>query len=140
MTSRCETIPSCPGEAPLGPRRVLIVEDNPLSCDSLRYLLERQGHHVDVATTGPEGVRLGVSRPHDAAVIDLGLPVWDGFRVARDLRAAAGASIMLIAYTADDDFTKRVEAKAAGFDAYLVKPTDLLDLLHWFDPDPCAGG
>src|SRR5215470_7843527 len=131
MTGRCETS-SCQGKAPLGARRVLIVEDNPHSRDSLRYLLERQGHHVDVAATGPEGVRVGVSRPHDAAVIDLGLPVWDGFRVARALRAAAGASITLIAYTADDDCARRAEAKAAGFDVYLVKPTGLHDLLHWF--------
>ena len=140
MTSRCETIASCQGKAPLGARRVLIVEDNPHSRDSLRYLLERQGHHVDVAATGPEGVRVGVSRPHDAAVIDLGLPVWDGLRVARALRAAVGASITLIAYTADDNFATRAEAKAAGFDAYLVKPTGLHDLLHWFDPDPYARG
>src|SRR5262249_9225160 len=68
MTSRCETIASCPGEAPLGLRRVLIVEDNPRSRDLLRCLLERQGHHVDVAATGREGVRVGVSRPHDAVV------------------------------------------------------------------------
>jgi len=140
LTSRCETIASCPGKVLLGHRRVLIVEDNPHSRDSLRYLLERQGHHVDVAATGPEGVRVGVSRPHDAAVIDLGLPVWDGFRVARALRAAAGASITLIAYTADDNIATRAEAKAAGFDAYLVKPTGLDDLLHWFDPDPYALG
>ena len=140
MTRHCESFFSCPAEAPLGARRVLIVEDNPHSRDSLRYLLELQGHHVDVAATGPEGVRIGVSRPHDAAIIDLGLPIWDGFRVARALRAAVGTSITLLAYTADDDFAKRVEAKSAGFDAYLVKPNGLRDLLHWFDPDPYAGG
>jgi DNA-binding response OmpR family regulator len=127
-------------DAPLGPRHVLIVEDNPLSRDALRFLLERQGHQVDVAATGPEGLEAGVSRPPDVAVIDLGLPIWDGFRVARGLRAAAGTSITLIAYTADDEYAKRAEAEAAGFDAYLVKPSDLRDLLHWFDPDPCAGG
>jgi two-component system, sensor histidine kinase len=140
MTSRCGTLAACPGESPLGPRRVLIVEDNPLSRDSLRFLLECQGHNVEVAATGPEGVQLGVSRPHDVAVIDLGLPIWDGFRVARSLRAAAGTSITLIAYTADDESTKRAEAEVAGFDAYLVKPADLLDLLHWFDPECDHGG
>lgn len=140
MTRHCESFSSCPAEAPLGARRVLIVEDNPHSRDSLRYLLELQGHHVDVAATGPEGVRIGVSRPHDAAIIDLGLPIWNGFRVARALRAAVGKSITLLAYTADDDSAKRVEAKAAGFDAYLVKPNGLRDLLHWFDPDPYVGG
>ncbi|HMF15297.1 MAG TPA: response regulator [Gemmataceae bacterium] len=138
MISRWDSIGSCPSEAPPGSRRVLIVEDNQLGRDSLCYLLERQGHQVDVAASGPEGVRVGVSRPHDVAVIDLNLPGCDGFRVARALRAAAGASITLIAYTAEADFAKRVEAKAAGFDAYLLKPTDLRDLLLWFDPDRWA--
>src|SRR5262249_50419664 len=68
LTNRFETIASCPGDAPLGTHRALIVEDNPQSRDSLRCLLNRQGHHVHVAATGPEGVRVGVSRPHDAAV------------------------------------------------------------------------
>ena len=121
-------------EARPGPRRVLIVEDNPDSRESLRFLLSRFGHQVDTAATGPEGVRLGVARPHDVAVIDLGLPGCDGFRVARSLRAAAGASITLIAYTADDESDKRAQAQAAGFDAYLVKPRDLVGLLRWFDP------
>jgi DNA-binding response OmpR family regulator len=119
---------------------VLIVEDNRLSRDSLRYLLERLGHRVDVAATGQEGVRVGVSRSYDVAIIDLSLPVWDGFRVARALRAAAGVRITLIAYTAEDNLARRVEAKAAGFDAYLVKPTGLYDLLDWLDPEPYAGG
>ena len=140
MSAHLSSKTARPDSAPLGPRRVLIVEDNPLCRDALRFLLERQGHQVDVAATGPEAVWVGVARPPDVAVIDLGLPVWDGFRVARCLRAAGGAGITLIAYTADDEYAKRAEAGAAGFDAYLVKPTDLSDLLDWFDPDPSPGG
>jgi DNA-binding response OmpR family regulator len=121
-------------QAQLGPRRVLIVEDDPDSRASLGFLLARFGHQVETAATGPEGVRLGVSHPHDVAVIDLGLPGCDGFRVARSLRAAAGASITLIAYTAQDESDKRAQAQAAGFDTYLVKPRDLVGLLRWFDP------
>ena len=136
---RC-TLAARPDPAPLGARRVLIVEDNPLSRDALRFLLERQGHQVDVAATGPEGVQKGVMRRPDVAVIDLGLPVWDGFRVARSLRAAAGRSVTLIAYTGDDEQAKRAQAEFAGFDGFLVKPTDLSELLAWFDPDPSAGG
>jgi CheY-like chemotaxis protein len=113
---------------------VLIVEDNPDSRESLRFLLARFGHQVDTAATGPEGVRLGVAHPHDVAIIDLGLPGCDGFHVARSLRAAAGASITLIAYTADDEPDKQTQAQAAGFDVYLVKPRDLVGLLRWFDP------
>ena len=125
--------------AQVGPHRVLIVEDDPDSRESLRFLLEGFGHQVDVASTGPDAIQVGVSRPHDVAIIDLGLPIWDGFKVARGLRAAAGASITLIAYTADDESEKQAQARAAGFDAYLVKPRDLPDLLHWFDPDGRSG-
>jgi CheY-like chemotaxis protein len=120
-----------PKEASLCPLRVLIVEDNTDSRESLCFLLARLGHQVDTAATGPEGVHLGVSRLHDVAVIDLRLPGCDGFHVARSLRAAAGASITLIAFTADDEFDKRAQAQAAGYDAYLVKPRDLEDLLRW---------
>jgi CheY-like chemotaxis protein len=119
-------------EAYLGPRRVLIVEDNPDSRASLDFLLERLGHQVETAATGPEGIRLGVSHRPDVAVIDLGLPGCDGFRVARSLRAAAGPSITLIAYTAQDESDTRAQAQAAGFDDYLVKPRDLVGLLRRF--------
>jgi two-component system response regulator QseB len=120
-----------PKEVSHCPHRVLIVEDNTDCRESLCFLLARFGHQVDTAATGPEGVHLGVSRQHDVAVIDLRLPGCDGFHVARSLRAAAGASITLIAYTADDELAKRAQAQAAGFDAYLVKPRDLEDLLRW---------
>ena len=120
-----------PKEVSHCPHRVLIVDDNTDCRESLCFLLARFGHQVDTAATGPEGVHLGVSRQHDVAVIDLRLPGCDGFHVARSLRAAAGASITLIAYTADDEFDKRAQAQAAGYDAYLVKPRDLEDLLRW---------
>jgi DNA-binding response OmpR family regulator len=113
---------------------VLVVEDNPDSRESLRFLLERWGHRVDVAATGPDGLRLATMKPPDVAIIDLGLPLVDGFGVARGLRAAAGSHITLIACTAWDDSESRMQADAAGFDAYLVKPRDLLELLRWFDP------
>jgi CheY-like chemotaxis protein len=62
------------------------VEDNPDSRESLRFLLEALGHRVDSAADGLEGVKAGVLCPHDVAVIDLGLPILDGFEVARRLR------------------------------------------------------
>ena len=123
-----------PAELPTGSRRVLIVEDNPDSREPLRFLLERLGHRVDVAATGPDGLRMGTTQPHDVAIIDLGLPGMDGFAIARGLRAAVGRYITLVAYTAWDDSESRQQADAAGFDAYLVKPCDLMHLLSWFDP------
>jgi CheY-like chemotaxis protein len=79
-------------------------------------------------------IRPGVLRPHDVAVIDLGLPGLDGFEVARRLRAAVGNTVTLIAYTAYNESESRARAEAAGFDAYLVKPRDLDGLLRWFNP------
>ena len=66
--SRCGTTASCPCEVQPGTGRVPIDVDNSLGRYSLRCLLERQGHHVDVAAAGLEVVRVGVSRSHDAAV------------------------------------------------------------------------
>ena len=63
LSAQWSALATRPDSAPLGPRRVLIVEDNPLSRNALRFLLERQGHQVDVAATGPEAVRVGVFRP-----------------------------------------------------------------------------
>lgn len=122
-----------------GPRRVLIIEDNKDSRESLRFLLESYGHHVDVAATGPEGVRAGVCCPYDAAIIDLGLPGLDGFQVARALRAGRGSAIALIAYTAYDESDQRAQAAASGFDEYLIKPRDLPALLRWFNPERNRG-
>jgi CheY-like chemotaxis protein len=116
------------------PCSVLLVEDNPDSRESLRFLLEALGHRVDTAADGLEGVKAGVLRPHDVAVIDLGLPGLDGFEVARRLRAAVGSTVTLIAYTAYNESESRAGAEAAGFDAYLVKPRDLDGLLRWFNP------
>jgi CheY-like chemotaxis protein len=121
------------------PRQVLIVEDNKDSRKSLRFLLESHGHWVDVAATGPEGVRAGVTRPYDAAIIDLGLPGLDGLQVARALGAGRSSAIALIAYTAYDEADKRAQATGSGFDEYLIKPRDLPVLLRWFNPERNRG-
>jgi CheY-like chemotaxis protein len=104
---------------------VLVVEDNRDAADSLRMLLEAYGYEVEVAYTGPDGVRAaGVSRP-EVVICDIGLPGMDGYAVAAALRGnpvtASARLIALTGYGQDDD---RRRSKAAGFDEHLTKPAD----------------
>ncbi len=125
------------GPAPAERRRVLIIEDNRDSADSLKLLLEVTGYEVAVAHSGTDGIRLADAWRPSAVVCDIGLPGLDGFAVARRLREAAGhAGTRLIAVTGygrDEDVAR---ARDAGFDDYLVKPADpekLLDKLARVD-------
>jgi CheY-like chemotaxis protein/two-component sensor histidine kinase len=111
-------------------RRVLLVEDNADSAETLRTLLEMRGHAVSVAGDGPAGVAAGSKAPPEIALIDIGLPGFDGFEVARRLRAAPGGdAIRLVALTGYGQADDRKAASEAGFDAFLVKPVDI-DALH----------
>ena len=80
-------------------RRVLIVEDNDDARQMLRHLLERAGHEVHEAADGRAGLDRTLSLRPDAAVIDIGLPGLDGYEVARRIRAAGQADVLLIAVT-----------------------------------------
>jgi CheY-like chemotaxis protein len=103
------------------------VEDNDDGRESLRQLLTLLGMAVEVAVDGAEGVRLGLALRPRAAVIDIGLPVLDGFGVARELRRALGGGVLLIAHTAYADDCRR-KAEEAGFDRLLPKPCDTDEL------------
>ena len=109
--------------APLAPRRILVIEDNVDAAETLRTILEMDGHQADIAHDGREGIeRARVFRP-DIILCDLGLPTIDGYAVARALRSdPAMASVILIAvsgYALPADRTRAIEA---GFDRHLGKP------------------
>ena len=108
---------------------VLIVEDNPDGRESLRLLLTLLGYDVEVAIDGSEGVEKALHDHFDVAIVDLGLPKLDGFQVARRIRRALGQDIRLVAYTAYDPEDELIQD--AGFDAHLVKPASVEDLLPW---------
>jgi CheY-like chemotaxis protein len=108
--------------------RILIVEDNDDSRETLRNLLQLLGHKVEVARDGEEGIRKALTWGPEAAIIDIGLPRRDGFEVARKVRCASGRSILLIAHTAYGHPDDRRRGLEAGFDAYLIKPFDLSEL------------
>jgi CheY-like chemotaxis protein len=110
---------------------ILVVEDNRDGRESLKQLLEALGHMVQVAETGPEGVRLALEFEPDLAIIDIGLPGFDGFEVARRIRRTLGTGVRLIANTGYDSPFFRHQAESAGFDEYTVKPALALELRRW---------
>ncbi|HZI02648.1 MAG TPA: response regulator, partial [Archangium sp.] len=112
-------------------RHILLVEDNTDARQALQELLETWGHRVEVAADGPRGLELAVHRPPELALVDLGLPGMDGYRVAEKLRAAMGRGIRLVALTGYDNPEHQNRAREAGFDVHLVKPVspDALDRL-----------
>jgi two-component system, chemotaxis family, CheB/CheR fusion protein len=107
------------------PLRVLVVDDCRDTTGTLRVLLSRWGHEVEVCHDGPSAVAAALHRPH-VALLDLGLPKMDGYEVARRIRALPGMEkAVLVAITGYADEPHRNGAHAAGFDYYLAKPFDL---------------
>ena len=105
--------------------RVLLVEDNPDTADSMVLLLEMLGHRVDLAPDGASALALAAARIPEVMLVDIGLPDIDGYEVARRVRAnAALASVVLVALTGYGQREDRERAFAAGFDHHFVKPVD----------------
>jgi PAS domain S-box-containing protein len=100
---------------------VLIVEDNVDAQQTLRMLLEDEGHRVDVASDGPGGLARTESTPFDVVLVDIGLPAMDGYEVARRIRASNPTTI-LVAVSGYGQAEDRQRSLEAGFDAHLTKP------------------
>ena len=105
-------------------RRILVVEDNADAREMLRVVLELAGHEVHEAVDGPSGLARALDLRPDIALVDIGLPGFDGLEIARRVRQAVGASIQLVALTGYGQPDDRRLALEAGFDAHLVKPVD----------------
>jgi two-component system cell cycle response regulator DivK len=109
---------------------ILLVEDNELNRDMLRRRLERKGYDVVIAVDGAEGVSTARSVAPSIILLDMSLPVLDGWEVARRLKAGEDTrSIPIIALTAHAMAGDRERAVAAGCDDYDTKPIDLSRLL-----------
>lgn len=106
-------------------RRVLLVEDNRDAQRTLKLLLESWGHEVCVASDGEEGIdAFGAFRP-DIALVDIGLPVADGYEFARRVRHhAAREKSLVVALSGYGSQEQRQRAKESGFDLHLVKPVE----------------
>jgi two-component system cell cycle response regulator DivK len=111
--------------------RILLVEDNEMNRDMLSRRLERLGFEVVMAVDGAEGVAKAKSEQPALVLLDMSLPVIDGWEAARRIRddpdTAAIPMIALTAHAMDGD---REKAIAAGCNDYDVKPVDLARLLE----------
>jgi PAS domain S-box-containing protein len=130
MTTSRERVVSIPDpEAAPSPRRILVIEDNRDTAESLRELLSVAGHEVRVAYSGPSGVAAAADYQPEIVLCDVGLPGLDGYAVARRLRQApATVNARLIAITGYGQAEDRRHAAEAGFDEHLTKPVDITEL------------
>ena len=104
--------------------RIVVVEDNGDTRQMLRFALELAGHEVHEAIDGPGGLDAILRVRPDVALIDIGLPEFDGYEVARKVRGALGGTLLLVALTGYGQPDDRRQALEAGFDSHLVKPVE----------------
>jgi len=114
--------------------RVLIVEDNEMNRDMLSRRLQRRGFTTTIAVDGEEGLAAVERERPDLIIMDMGLPVLDGWEATRRLKAGEDTrSIPIIALTADAMLGDRDKAYAAGVDDFDTKPVDFARLLKKID-------
>jgi signal transduction histidine kinase/ActR/RegA family two-component response regulator len=121
-----QKVPSSIPPPPATQRRILVVDDNEDAADMLAFALAANGFATRTAHDGPGAIRLAEEFHPDIAVLDIGLPVMDGYELASRLKSNPDTAnlhmIALTGYGQPDDVRR---ALAAGFDEHLVKPVDL---------------
>jgi signal transduction histidine kinase/CheY-like chemotaxis protein len=117
-----------PTAAPSG-RRILVVDDNRDSAQSLAMLLRHYGNDVRTANDGERGLNEAAAFSPDIVLLDIGLPGMNGLEVCRRLRGkSTGDGPLIVAMTGYGQEEDRRLSREAGFDAHLVKPLDLQEL------------
>jgi CheY-like chemotaxis protein len=107
------------------PLRILVVDDSRDAAETLSMLLGLMGHDVRVAGDGAEGVRVAGDFRPQVALVDISMPVMDGYEAARRMRALPGGSEMrLYALSGWGDEDDKRRMREAGFDDHLLKPID----------------
>lgn len=110
--------------------KILLVEDNEMNRDMLSRRLQRKGYQVINAVDGAEGVDLATTETPGLILMDLSLPVLDGWEATRRLKSSASTrAIPIIALTAHALAEDRAKAMEAGFDDYDSKPIEFPRLL-----------
>jgi PAS domain S-box-containing protein len=111
------------------PRRVLVVDDNRDSAESLAILLRAMGHDVRIAHAGLQGIEIARQFLPEAIFMDLGMPRLNGYDTTQRIRQEPwGQQIFIVALTGWGQATDRIRSQEAGCDAHLVKPVSLPDL------------
>ena len=122
------------------PMRILVVDDNTDAAQVTAMLLEMWGHEVRTAHDGTSALDLAEAFMPQAILLDIGLPLMDGYEVAARLRKQAAFSwVLLVAMTGYGQEDDRRRSRTAGFDEHLVKPVEaqvLRDLLETYQPHP----
>jgi len=114
--------------------RVLVVDDNHDAASSLATYLEMSGHEVRTAGDGRQALAVAERFTPQAVVLDIGLPILDGYEVAKELRLAPPMrSALLLALTGYGQKEDQLAARRAGFDRHFVKPVDPAALVSCID-------
>ena len=129
-------LPAPPLEAPpAASQRILVVDDNVDAAQLLAEILETHGHQTALAHDGPSALTRARNFQPDIAILDIGLPVMDGYELAAQLRLALGAHTpRMIALTGYGQEHDRTRSRDAGFEAHLVKPVDADALFRTLGP------
>ena len=110
-------------------RRILVVDDNHDSADTLSMLLQLTGNQTQVAFDGVEAVEAATSFRPDVILMDLGMPRLNGYEAARKIREQPwGKCMVLVALTGWGQDEDRKKTAEAGFDGHLVKPVEFVEL------------
>src|SRR5580700_161956 len=113
---------------------ILVAEDNPVNCELLRELLEARGYSVIEAPDGQEALRMIEQSHPDIVLLDIGMPVLDGFAVIRKIRENPSlATLPVLAITAYAMRGDQEKILNSGFDGYLSKPLNPLSLTAELD-------
>jgi CheY-like chemotaxis protein len=111
--------------------KILLVEDNEMNRDMLSRRLERRGYGVVIATDGEQGVLLARQEQPDLILMDMSLPVLDGWEATKQIKQAEGTKhIPVIALTAHAMSSDEQRAREAGCDDFDTKPVELTRLLE----------
>lgn len=111
--------------------RILLVEDNEMNRDMLSRRLSRRGYEIVIAVDGREGIATAQAEKPDLILMDMSLPVMDGWEATRRLKAEPGTrAIPIIGLTAHSMAGDRERVLAAGCDDYDTKPVELPRLLQ----------
>jgi DNA-binding response OmpR family regulator len=121
-------------------RRILLVDDERDSAESLAQLLKHLGHEVRTAFDGPEALEIAAGFVPDVVLLDLALPTTSGYDVARELRSQERLQdVRIIALSGYGSVEDRRRSQEAGFDRHLVKPVEIFVLEAALDALPRKG-
>lgn len=109
-------------------KKILVADDNRDAADSLAVLLDWLGYEVVACYDGAAAVQMARTFNPDLVILDINMPVMDGYEAAKSLRRANGDRLMLAAITGAPSWETGEKARAVGFDAHFGKPMDGRDI------------